>query len=509
MFARVTSYGLDGVEPFEVSVEVSYTGGIPSFDLVGLPDAAVKESKERVRSALANSGLRPSPGRVTVNLAPASVKKYGSVYDLPIALAMLVGSGQLEAGAVAGMVFVGELALDGSLRQAPGALSGALFARETGASALILPRDNAREVSCVDRVPLLAAASLREVVDHLAGRSRIEPLKPVPYESLRERASSDYDLKHVRGQYEAKRVLEIMAAGGHNLLMVGPPGSGKTMLARCLPGILPDMSFEEALEVTRIHSAAGELRAGSAMLTERPFRAPHHSASAASLVGGGRDASPGEITFAHHGVLFLDELPEYAPHALDTLRQPLEDGFVSVTRAHARKVYPSRVMLAAAMNPCKCGYYGEEGGRCKCAPGDVKRYQNRISGPLLNRIDLRVRVGAVKVEDLSSAAPAAESSARVRMRVQAARERQRRRYAGSGIFTNAQLDSSMIGRLCPMSAEADDLLLAAAARFNMTPRPYFRIVRVARTIADLAGEDLIGEEHVAEAVRYRAPDEDR
>ena len=506
MFAQVMSYGLEGMDGYPVTVEVNCAGGVPRFSLVGLPDAAVKEANERVRAAVRNSGMRYPVGNILVNLAPANIKKNGSMYDLPIAIGILIASGYIDAEAAGGMLFVGELALDGSIRQTPGALTGALFARERGCRALVIPEENAQEVRCVDRVAIIPARTLADVADHLHGARRIEPVTPVPYESLRGASPPDKDIRYVRGQHEAKRALEIAAAGGHNLLMVGPPGSGKTMLAECMPGILPDMTFEEALESTRVYSAAGRIKSGESMLTRRPFRAPHHTASAASLVGGGKDASPGEISFAHNGILFLDELPEYDTRVLEALRQPLENGEVSVARVRAQHAYPARVMLVAAMNPCKCGYYGTPGGRCACSPKAVAAYQGRVSGPLLDRIDLRVTVKPVPVDALAGHDGRAEESSAVRARVNAARARQVSRGKAYGVHSNAQLDGRMLGEVCRLEAEPQRILSLATEKFRLSARSHYRVLRVARTIADLAGEGAISVSHVSEALAYRLAD---
>ncbi len=506
MLASIQSCGLSGIDGYAVTAEINLASGMPMFEIVGLPDASVKESRERVRAALKNSGFDFPNGRITVNLAPADLRKEGPAYDLPIALGLLACSGMIDPERLKDTCVIGELSLDGSVRGVRGALPMAISARGWGAKAMILPAANLPEVRCIDGIELLGAESLLAAARHLRGEEPIEPMRAVSYSELLQRREFAEDFAHVKGQRSAKRALEIAAAGGHNVLMIGPPGSGKTLMARCMPTILPDMSFEEALETTRIHSVAG-IVPPTGLLTERPFRSPHHTASHASLVGGGTYALPGEVSKATNGVLFLDELPEYPRDVLEALRQPLEDGEVHIARVSAQSVYPARFVLVCSMNPCPCGNLGSRTRPCRCTPPQIRRYLNRVSGPLLDRIDMHIEVESIPAERLSQDTPE-ETSAEIRKRVEAAREIQRKRYEGdpAGIRINAQLGARNLNAACPMEPGARDLLLMSCERLKLSNRAYTRILKVARTIADLEGADIITAEHISEAVQYRTLD---
>ena len=501
MLSSIQSMGLSGIQGYPVTVEAFSADGMPMFEIVGLPDAAVKESRERVRAAMAASGLHFPVARLTINLAPADVRKEGPAYDLPIALAILASMGVIQRESMERLAAVGDLSLSGKMLPVHGALSMALAARAAGMKAILLPEESAGEAACVEGLTVYPAGSLAQVLDHLKGQKPIEPLVAKPYSELLRARKLTLDFADVRGQRSAKRALEIAAAGGHNVLMIGPPGSGKTMMARCLPGILPDMTLEESLEVTRIHSAAGTLRE-SGLMTERPFRSPHHTVSAVALVGGGTKAKPGEISLAHDGVLFLDELPEYNRDALEALRQPLEDGFVSVVRVSAQAKYPARTMLVAAMNPCPCGNYGSKTTPCRCTPKEISRYLGRISGPLLDRIDIQLEVTALAVKEITET-PREESSDAIRERVQAARERQQARFREEGISCNAQLNARQVEEVCVLDDEGKQTLERACEKYHLSMRAVSRVLKVARTIADLAGREQIEKKDVLEAVRYR------
>lgn len=504
MLSTVLSFGLVGIDGFPVTVEVNLSGGLPVFELVGLPDAAVRESRERVRAAMKNSGFGFPDDRLIVNLAPADMKKEGPAFDLAIAVGVAASMGLVAAAALRDIAILGELSLDGSVRPVRGALPMTISAREAGVRRIALPEGNAREAACVEGIGIYPFSSLKQLIGFLRGAADVPPVEPVEYRKLLGARASSSDFKYVKGQKFAKRALEIAAAGGHNALLIGTPGSGKTLLARAVPAILPDMSFEEALEATRIHSAAG-YPPESGLLTERPFRSPHHTASPAAIVGGGATALPGEISRAHHGVLFLDELPEYRRDVLEVLRQPMEDGVVTITRVGAQATYPAQFMLICSMNPCPCGNYGSRTAQCRCTPHQIRQYLNKISGPLLDRIDLHIEVESIPADELASPGQEEESAA-VRARVEAARSVQRARYEGQGIACNARLDARTLGPNCPMTQEAKKLLRDASEAMGFSNRAYTRVVKVARTIADLAGCGEIEQAHIAEAVQYRALD---
>lgn len=507
MLARVQSCAVLGIEAYPVAIEVDVTPGMHKIEVVGLPDAAVKESRERVPSALRNSGFRALRGHVVVNLAPADMRKEGSALDLPIAMGMLATTGQVPGDRLARYALVGELALDGTVRPVAGALAMAISCRTRGLEGLLLPRDNAEEAGVVEGVEVVPVSNLDEAVGFLAGQRIIAPHRTNVEALFSNGRHHVPDLNEVKGQAHVKRALTVAAAGNHNILMIGPPGTGKTMLASRLPGILPDMTFEEALETTRVYSVAPTVRRETALIVRRPFRSPHHTSTTVSIAGGGQGqmANPGEVSLAHNGVLFLDELPEFNRAALEVLRQPLEEGLVHIRRANYSVTFPSRFMLVAAMNPCPCGCRTDPRRACRCSSGDVQRYVNRVSGPLLDRIDIHVDVPALSFDELLDGRPSGASSAEVRVKVQAARNRQRARH-GHPALSNAHLDSKAMRKYCTVTDGAKSILESALEQLGLSARAYDKVLRIARTIADLDGCDAIAEHHVAEAVQYRSLD---
>lgn len=503
MFCSVQSMGLSGIESYPVTVEVDCRRGLPRFDIVGLPDTAVKESRERVHSAIGNLGYTFPAGVLVVNLAPADTKKSGPLYDLPILLGILAAGCGVDLP-LAGSAFVGEISLDGRLRPVNGVLSMVSEAARQGYSRIYIPYDNAAEGSVVQGIEVYPVRTARELVEALSGGNPLPTARSVPYRELPQPPMPDFS--EVKGQENAKRALEIAAAGGHNVLMIGAPGSGKTMLARRMPTILPPLSPGEALETTKIHSVAGKAGVAGGLMARRPYRAPHHTISQVALIGGGQSPRPGEVSLAHNGVLFLDELPEFGRSVLEVLRQPLEEKKITVSRAKYSVEYPANFTLVAAMNPCPCGYYNHPARECVCSPGSVHRYMSRISGPLMDRIDMHVEVTPVSAAELSAAAPG-ESSAAIRARVVRAREVQAARFrCAQGVHTNAMMNAAMLREYCRPDAASAALLERAMERLNLSARAYDRILKVARTIADLAGRDTVAAADVAEAINYRSLD---